>query len=219
MSNTEVRAEQRQPTPSPDLPSSVLVAEDEHLVAADLAQYLRSLEIEVVGPASNGRDALELAESTPPAMALVDIRMPAMDGLEAADILYNRMGIPVVFVSAYTDPEYLHNGAKAGVFGYMLKPLTFDDLRVTLAVAWSRANQQARLHGQVQELRTALENRKLVERAKGLLMDHLGLGEQDAMRRLQKQARDSRRTLPDLARAILESDQLLNQGKEKTPDA
>lgn len=189
----------------------VLVAEDEHLVAINLMDSLRDLGLEVIGPVTNGKDAVDVAKEQKPDMALLDIRMPVMDGLEAAGIIFRQLEIPVVIVSAFSDSEYMEQGARIGVFGYLLKPVTIDELRVNLAVAWSRFRKHQNLTTQVEELKVALEDRKLIERAKGLLMDKLGLSENDAMRRLQKQARDSRRRLADLARAILETSELLGE--------
>ncbi|MEX0742417.1 MAG: response regulator [Phycisphaeraceae bacterium] len=188
----------------------ILIAEDEHLVAAALADSLTTLGYEVVGPVADGEQVVALAREQQPQLALLDIRMPRMDGLDAAAEL-NEMHIPVVIVSAYSDPEYLSRGANLGVFGYVLKPVTVEDLRVNIAVAWSRFRQQHQLRDEVQGLKMALENRKLVERAKGLLMTRLNITEPEAMKRLQKQARDSRRNMADLARAIIETDQLFGE--------
>src|SRR5690606_32596052 len=110
-----------------------------------------------------------------------------------------------VILSAYSDSTYIDSAASMGVFGYLFEPVNLDDLRVTLPVAWSRYLEQIRLAGEVQDLESKLENRKLVERAKGLLMKHLNLSEEEAMRRLQKQARDSRRPMAELAKAILDT--------------
>ncbi|MEX2671279.1 MAG: response regulator [Phycisphaeraceae bacterium] len=188
----------------------ILIAEDEHLVAAALADSLTTLGYEVVGPVADGEQVVALAREQQPQLALLDIRMPRMDGLDAAAEL-NEMQIPVVIVSAYSDPEYLSRGANLGVFGYVLKPVTVEDLRVNIAVAWSRYQQQHQLRDEVQGLKMAMENRKLVERAKGLLMTRLNITEPEAMKRLQKQARDSRRNMADLARAIIETDQLFGE--------
>jgi AmiR/NasT family two-component response regulator len=190
----------------------VLVAEDEHLIAMSIAEHLTRLGFEVIGPASNGEQAVELARQHKPQLALVDIRMPQMDGLEAAGILFRQMGIPIVVISAFTDEEYLDRGTNVGIFGYLLKPVTADELRVSLEVAWALHGQQQGLSGQVRDLKTALEDRKVIERAKGLVMQRLSLNENEAMRQLQKQARANRQKLPDLARAILAADDML-QGR------
>ncbi len=191
-----------------DLPRTILIAEDEHLLAANLTQNLSSLGFEIIGPAATGVQAVELAKQHNPQMALLDIRMPEKNGLEAAGVLFCQMGIPVVIISAFSDPDYLHEGARIGVFGYLLKPVQLDDLRVSITVAWSRYRQHTQLREEVATLKVTLEERKIIERAKGLIMQRLGLSEEAAMKRLQKQARDSRRKLADLARAILETSDL-----------
>ncbi len=193
----------------PASPKRILVAEDEHLLATNIAHNLRSLEFEVIGPAANGQQAIELAKEHKPDLALLDIRMPGTNGLEAAQVLFCQMGIPVMILSAFSDADYLAAGTRIGVFGYMLKPVTLDELRVSIAVAWSRYTQHTRLRDEVQDLKVTLENRKVIERAKGLVMQKLGLSEDEAMKRLQKQARDSRRKLADLAQSILDASDLL----------
>lgn len=191
-----------------EYPASLLIAEDEHLVATDLAEQVGQLGIEVVGLAADGQRAMELAVEHQPQLALVDICMPNMDGLETAQRMYGELGIPVVIVSAYSDPDYIRAVTQTGVFAYLLKPVTQDDLRTSLGVAWSRFQTERQLSGEVAELKTALEDRKMIERAKGMAMDRLGLSENEAMRWLQKRSRDTRRRLPQVARAILDRDDL-----------
>lgn len=191
----------------------ILLAEDEHLLAVNLANHLTSLGMQVIGPAANGDQAIELAKAHVPQLALLDIRMPGTDGLAAAQVLFCQMGIPVVILSAYSDTQYLNAGTRIGIFGYLLKPVTLDELRVALAVAWSRFQQHDQLKGEVRDLKITLENRKIIEKAKGLLMQKLGLTEDQAMKRLQKQARDSRRKLVDLAQAILQANELLSPAR------
>ncbi len=198
------------PTAPPASPRRILVAEDEHLLARNLCNELTGLGYDVIGPAPNGRRAIELASVERPDMALLDIRMPEMDGLEAGRVLYQQMHVPIVILSAYSDSAYVDSAAGIGVFGYLLKPINLDDLRVTLPVAWGRFLEQTRLVGEVHTLEEKLENRKIIERAKGLIMKHLNLSEEEAMRRLQKQARDSRRPMVELAKAILDTQGLLN---------
>jgi response regulator NasT len=195
----------------PGTPKSILVAEDEHLLARSLSTDLVELGYTVVGPAPNGQVAVELARLHRPDMALLDIRMPVMDGLAAGQVLYAQMGIPVVILSAYSDPPYLQAGARLGVFGYLLKPVSLDELRVTLTVSWSRFLEQRKLSGEVQDLKVKLEHRKIIEKAKGLLMRNMGITEEEAMRALQKQARDSRRPMVELAKAILDTQGLVEK--------
>ena len=190
---------------APQPPTRILVADDEHLVAVSLAESLRQHGFEVIGPAADGQQAIALARQNKVDMALLDIRMPVLDGLSAAKVLFEEMGIPVVLVTAYSDTNFLKTAADIGIFGYMIKPVTGDDLRATLTVTWSRYLQHRKLSQEVKDLKTALEERKLIERAKGILMDTQNLSEAEAMKRLQKQARDARRRLADTAKAIIDA--------------
>jgi response regulator NasT len=123
---------------NPKLPGRVLVAEDEHLVAVHLMKSLKQLGIEIVGPAANGELAIDVARKEKPDLAILDIRMPQVDGIKAAEVLWNELQIPVVILSAFSDDRYIKAATDAGVFGYLLKPAMIEDLRAALAVAWSR---------------------------------------------------------------------------------
>lgn len=195
----------------PTHPHRVLVADDEHLVASGVAVNLRELGYEVIGPASDGEEAIALCESTHPDMALLDIRMPKRDGLSAAEVVFRQLGIPVMIFSAYSDPEYVASGNRVGVFGYLLKPVTQDQMRVGISVAWGRFLDYAHQHSEIHSLRERLEQRKIIEQAKWIIVKRRGLEEPDAMRLLQKQARNNRRTLVDVARSVLENDQLFSE--------
>lgn len=189
-------------------PHRVLIADDEHLVASGVAVNLRELGYEVVGPASDGDEAIQLAENQHPDIALLDIRMPRMDGLAAAEVMFYRFGIPVMIFSAYSDPDYVDSGNRVGVFGYLLKPVTQDQMRVGISVAWGRFIDYANQHGEIAQLRDRLEQRKVIEQAKWILVKRKGIDEPDAMRLLQKQARNNRRTIVEVAKNVLESEQL-----------
>ena len=192
------------------LPARVLVADDETLVAQHLTDALRELGLQVVGPFSNGFSAIEAARAEKPDLALIDIRMPRLDGLETAQVLQGTLGVPVVLVSAFSDEDYIRTGAEIGVFGYLIKPVHTEGLRATLAVAWARFRDESGLRDRVATLERTLEERKIVERAKGILMDSLGLGESEAMRLLQKHARDNRIRLAKLAGDIVEGRTILS---------
>lgn len=198
-------------------PGVVLVAEDEHLLARSLQNDLSELGFEVVGPARNGKEAVDLARQRRPDLALLDIRMPEMDGLAAAEVLFGEMGVPVVILSAYSDTCYVEAGARIGVFGYLLKPVGLDELRVTLAVAWSRFTRQAELSGEVERANRKLEERKVIEKAKGLLMKTRGVDEEEAMRTLQRQARDARRPMAEVARSLLDMHSPFDGAPAATP--
>ncbi|MEM6334603.1 MAG: response regulator [Planctomycetota bacterium] len=199
------------PPPSGKLawPQRILVAEDEALLARQLTAELTHLGLEVIGPASNGVRAIELAREHNPDIALLDIRMPEMDGLEASRVLQEEFAIPAIFITAYSDREFVNTAAEHGAMAYLLKPISVESLRVTLQVAWSRHLELNDLKDQVADLNRKLEHRKIIERAKGMIMHRLGLSESDAMRRLQKQSRDSRRPMIDLARSIIDAEELL----------
>ena len=116
----------------------VLVADDEHLVAVGISSSLTELGYTVIGPARDGHEAIELCRSDPPDLALLDIRMPNCDGLEAAAIVFQQLHVPVVILTAYSDPKYVSTASESGVFGFLLKPASQDQLRVCLDVAWGR---------------------------------------------------------------------------------
>lgn len=194
----------------PAHPSKILIADDEHLVASGLAVNLRELGYQVIGPASDGEEAIELCRTHHPDLALLDIRMPKKDGLAAAEIVFRHMGIPVMIFSAYSDPEYVTSGNRVGVFGYLLKPVTQDQMRVGISVAWGRYLDHAGQHSEINTLKERLEHRKVIEQAKWIIVKRKGVDEPDAMKLLQRQARNNRRTLIDVAKSVLENESLFN---------
>ena len=192
----------------PPHPSKLLVADDEHLVASGVAVNLRELGYEVVGPAADGEEAIELCRTHKPDMGLLDIRMPKKDGLAAAEVIFRRMGIPVMIFSAYSDPEYVTSGNRVGVFGYLLKPVTQDQMRVGISVAWGRFLDYMNQNSEISTLKERLEHRKIIEQAKWIIVKRKGVEEPEAMKLLQRQARNNRRTLVDVARSVLENENL-----------
>ena len=187
---------------------NIIIAEDEHLVAEGIAAAVRDLSYEVTGLFGTGDKAIEFCRKSPPDLALVDIRMPGMTGLETAEMMYHELGIPAVIVSAYSDPEYTTTSANIGVFGYLLKPVTRDSLRATLAIAWGQYLSRLSSQSEIERLNKRIEDRKHIEKAKWILVDHLGLTEEQAMRKLQKQARDNRKKLIEIAQGILDNQEL-----------
>ena len=217
MSSTATAISPTASTGCSDQPRRLLIAEDEHILAKSLETDLQTIGYDVVGLASNGQRAIELAQDAKPDLALMDLRMPQVDGLEAGQAIYDRLNIPIVMVSAYSDKQYVESATAIGVFGYVLKPVSIDTLRVTISVAWNCFTEQQGLAREVAAMEQKLEARKLVERAKGLIMTTLGLSESDAMRRLQKQARDSRRPMSELARSLIEAHDLLKKDNPPAP--
>jgi two-component system, response regulator PdtaR len=196
------------PRKYPPHPNRLLVADDEHLVASGVAVNLRELGYEVIGPAADGEEAIEFCRLHHPDMALLDIRMPKKDGLSAAEFVFRRMGIPVMIFSAYSDPEYVTSGNRVGVFGYLLKPVTQDQMRVGISVAWGRFLDYMNQNSEISTLKERLEHRKIIEQAKWIIVKRKGVEEPDAMKLLQRQARNNRRTLVDVARSVLENENL-----------
>ncbi len=187
----------------------VLVADDEHLVAAGISSSLTGLGYTVVGTAGDGLEAIELCRRDPPDLALLDVRMPNCNGLEAAAVLFRELHVPVVILSAYSDPEYVSTAAQAGVFGFLLKPANQDQIQACLEIAWGRFQAHLRQDEEITALKRRLEDRKTIEQAKWLVVKHKQVSEPEAMKLLQKQARDTRRPLVDIARSILENMSLL----------
>jgi response regulator NasT len=193
----------------PVQPSRLLVADDEHLVAAGLTSLLNDLGFTVVGPVSDGDAAIDMCKTASPDMCLLDIRMPKKDGMAAAAAIFSGLCVPVIILSAY--PQYDQDAVRAGVFGYLLKPATHDQLKVTISTAWGRFCDWVELNRQNEMLKRRLEERILIERSKWILVERLGITEEEAHKRLQQQARNTRRTIADVARSVIENDQLFGR--------
>ena len=193
----------------PESPETVLIADDELLVAQGIMAVLQSIGYEVIGPYKNGEEAVQACKETPPDMALLDIQMPVMDGMKAAHIIFHELDIPVVMLTAYSDDTYLRNSHAAGVFGFLLKPASKEQLCAGLSVAWQRFLGHITQRSQIVDLKQRLEDRKLIEKAKWIIVQRKNVGEPDAMKMLQKQSRNSRKSLASVARAVVDSDGLL----------
>lgn len=197
---------------SPDL-VRVLIADDESIIRLNLREMLTQQGYEVVAEASNGRQAVDLARKLQPDLAIVDIKMPEMDGLEAAEAIVSADIAPVILLTAYSDDDLIAAARKAGVSGYLVKPLRETELAPVVEIALARFEDLRSLRQRVLDLEDALETRKLVERAKGVLMDTHGLSESDAFRRMRKTSMDNRKSMREVAEAILLSHDLqLNNG-------
>ena len=195
----------------------VLIAEDDPLIALGLAERLRSLGHEPIGPAADGEQAIELARTSRPDLYLFDIEMPNLDGLQAA-VQLARDGLrrPVVVVTGVDDPSLIERSIASGVSAYLTKPIDARELQAALELAAARHAEFQALEGEVDRAQQALEDRKLVERAKGLLMSALELSEQDAFRRLQLTARERNLRLADVAARIIEQQSLLEPKRKPT---
>ena len=188
----------------------VLVAEDDPLIARGLVERLRSLGHEPIGPARDGEEAIAMASDDPPDLYLFDIEMPNVDGLEAAtQLAASGLRRPVVVVTGVDDPGLIERSIASGVSAYLTKPVDARELHAAIDLAAARHAEFQALESEVDRAQQALEDRKVVERAKGLLMTGLGLSEQDAFRRLQLAARERNLRLADVARRIVEQKSLL----------
>jgi AmiR/NasT family two-component response regulator len=188
----------------------VLIAEDDPVVALGLSERLRSLGHDPIGPVSDGEQAVAEAKASLPDLYLFDIEMPTLDGLSAAvQLASDGFRRPVVIVTGVDDPSLVDRSIASGVSAYLTKPIDTRELDAAIKLAAARHAEFEALEAEVGKVQQALEDRKLVERAKGLLMSALQLSEQDAFRRLQITAREQNLRLAEVARRIVEQQSLL----------
>jgi len=181
----------------------VVIADDESVICMDLREMLSNLGYLVVGEAGDGRSAVHLARELRPDLVLMDIKMPDMDGIEAARILTEERIAPVVLLTAFSQRDLVDRAKEAGVVGYLVKPIQEADLTPAIEVALSRFAEFRELEKEVDDLAEQLETRKLVDRAKGILMDTQGLSEAAAFRRIQKMSMNTRKSMKEIAQAII----------------
>jgi len=184
-------------------PLRVVVADDESIIRLDLKESLRKLGHDVVGEAGDGRRAVELARQLRPDLMVLDIKMPEMDGIDAAKVIADEKIAPVLLVTAYSQLDLVNRARDAGVFGYVVKPFQESDLLPAIQIAIARFQEYLEIARQAKSLEEQLETRKLVDRAKGILMDKHGLREQEAYRRIQQQSMNRRRSMREVAEAII----------------
>lgn len=181
----------------------IVIADDEPIIRLDLKKMLEGLAYDVVAEAGDGAKAIEAARTLQPDLVILDIKMPNMDGVEAARILADEGIAPVLFLTAYSDVDLVGRAKEAGVFAYLVKPFKEADLLPAIEIAMSRWNEMQELGKQARDLEDKLETRKSVDRAKGILMDQYGLKEQEAFRRIQVQSMNTRKTMREIAEAII----------------
>jgi AmiR/NasT family two-component response regulator len=181
----------------------IIIADDESLIRMDLREMLANLGYLVVGEVGDGRSAVNLARELRPDVVIMDIKMPDMDGIDAAKILTEERIAPVILLTAYSQKDLVERAKEAGVVGYMVKPFREADLVPAIEVALARFKEFEALHKEVNDLQLALETRKLVDRAKGILMDSQGLSESDAFRKIQKMSMNTRKPMKEVAEAII----------------
>ncbi|GAB77235.1 response regulator receiver and ANTAR domain protein [Austwickia chelonae] len=182
----------------------VVVAEDEALIRLDLAEMLTDSGYEVVGQASDGEHALELSRQHRPDLVILDVKMPVMDGITAAEVIGKERIAPCVMLTAFSDRDLVERARDAGVMAYVVKPFTIDDLRPALDIARSRWVELHALEAEIADLGERLETRKAVDRAKGVLMEQMGLTESEAFRWIQKTAMDRRLGMREVAQLVVD---------------
>lgn len=181
----------------------IVIADDESLIRLDLREMLTELGYDVVGEAGDGKAALELARKLLPDLVIMDIRMPGLDGIAAAEELTREKIAPVVLLTAYSDQGLVERAKDAGVVGYVVKPFRQSELLPVIELSIARFDEFRSLEREVGDLKEALETRKLVERAKGILMETHGLRESEAFHRIRKTSMDARKSMKEVAEAVL----------------
>lgn len=184
---------------------TVVVAEDEALIRLDIVEMLRDAGYDVVGEAGDGEEAIRLASEHRPDVVVLDVKMPVLDGISAAERIVAERIAPVVLLTAFSQSELVERARDAGAMAYVVKPFTSADLLPALEIALSRHAQIMMLEKEVGDLAERLETRKLVDRAKGLLQTRFGMNEPEAFRWIQKTSMDKRLTMREVASAIINS--------------
>lgn len=185
-------------------PRRVVVAEDESLIRLDIVEILRDNGFDVVGEAGDGETAVQLATELRPDLVVMDVRMPQLDGIKAAERLTKNHIAPVVLLTAFSQKELVEQASEAGALAYVVKPFTPADLLPAIEIALARYAQIIALESEVADIVERFETRKLVDRAKGLLNEKMGLTEPEAFRWIQKASMDRRLTMHDVAAAVIE---------------
>ena len=192
-------------TPAPLGPSRILIAEDEAIIRLDLKEMLEEEGLEVVGEAADGDAAVRLADEREPDLVIMDIKMPGMDGLTAAEQIIDKDLAAVLILTAFSGKDLVQRAAEAGAMAYLVKPFQKSDLMPAIELALARYAELTSLKKETADLAERLEARKVIDRAKGRLIDERGMTEADAFRHLQKRAMDERRSMKEVAQAVLDA--------------
>lgn len=182
----------------------VIVAEDESLIRIDIVEILRDNGFDVVAEAADGEKAVALARELKPDLVVMDVKMPLLDGISAAEILHKERIAPVVLLTAFSQRELVERAAEAGALAYVVKPFTPNDLIPALDIALTRYQQITSLEDEISDLAERLETRKVLDRAKGILNDTMGLTEPEAFRWIQKASMDRRLSMREVAQTVID---------------
>ncbi|MDQ0252827.1 response regulator NasT [Evansella vedderi] len=189
----------------------VLIAEDEYLCLLGLRANIEELGHVVIAEATDGKSAVELAIKKKPDIVITDINMPILDGLEVIKNINETLFIPSIIVSGYYDENLIKRATEEGVLYYLVKPIDFKDIKIAIEITSARFEEFKRLQDELQDTKKALDARKHIEKAKGILMDRMKLKEPEAMKRLQKMSRDNNQKLVDVAKDLIKADSLFQQ--------
>lgn len=181
----------------------IIVAEDEAIIRMDLIEMLREAGYNVIGEAANGREAISLARHLKPDLAILDVKMPEIDGISAAELIVSEKLAAVLMLTAFSQRELVERARDAGAMAYLVKPFSISDLTPAIEMALGRYAQIQALEAEVGELGERLEARKLVDRAKGILMANLGISEPEAFKWIQKAAMDQRSSMSAVSEGVL----------------
>lgn len=189
----------------------VLIVEDEPLIASGIKCCLDELEYEVAGILESGKEAISFVQSQRVDLILMDINLPEMDGITAMEQICERQSIPFIFITGYSDSEFIRRARSQNTYGYLIKPVDVSDLKAAIDVALCRFDEYHKLQNQLSKAKNDLAARKLVERAKGILMDSFGMSEAKAMRYLQEKSRKTNRKMEEIARRVIENAEKMDE--------
>jgi len=186
----------------------ILLAEDEFLILMALKSYVENLGHEVVEEATDGEKAVELALEKKPDLVIMDINMPNLDGIEAIKKINEKLYIPSIIVSGYSDEKLINRATEEGVLYYLLKPIDIKELKIAINISMAKFEEIQKLHDELNDTKTALDARKHIEKAKGIIMKRMNLQEPEAMKRLQKMSRDNNKKLVVVAKELIQAESL-----------
>ena len=184
-------------------PKKVLIAEDEALIRLDLVELLTEEGFEVVGQAADGEEAVKLARELEPDLIIMDVKMPGMDGITAAEIIGEERIAPILMLTAFSERELVERARDAGVMGYLVKPFGANEVVPAIEVAIGRFAELRAIEEELANLEDRFESRKIIDQAKGMLQEGLGLTEPEAFRWIQKTAMDLRKSMREVAEGVI----------------
>lgn len=188
----------------------ILIAEDEYIVLMGLKEVLENLGYSVISEATNGKQAVEYALEYEPDLLIIDINMPILDGIEAIRKINRKINIPAIITTGYNEKELIKRANDAGVFYYLVKPVDEIELKPAIEIVMSRFDEYSKLKNQLKEKEDALESRKFIEKAKGILMEKNNIKEAESMKLLQKMSTSRNKKMVEIAKDIIAADKLLS---------